>query len=55
MKMAKVLLETTDLKVSEIGERLQYENISSFIRSYKKLYEITPGQYRDKMMRGSAE
>jgi two-component system, response regulator YesN len=55
MKMAKMLLETTDLKVSEIGERLQYKNISSFIRSYKKLYEITPGQYRDKMMRGSAE
>jgi YesN/AraC family two-component response regulator len=55
MKMAKVMLETTDLKISEIGERLQYKNISSFIRSYKKLYEITPGQYRDKMIRGSAE
>jgi two-component system, response regulator YesN len=55
MKMAKVMLETTDLKISEIGEKLQYKNISSFIRSYKKMYQITPGQHREKIMKGSTE
>ena len=43
MRMAKVMLETTDKKISEIGEQLQYKNISAFIRSFRKLYDITPG------------
>ncbi|TYP78977.1 helix-turn-helix domain-containing protein [Paenibacillus methanolicus] len=49
MKMAKVMLETTELKVSEISEKLHYNNVSSFIRGYKKIYNITPGQYRESM------
>lgn len=49
MKMAKVMLETTDMKISEIGERLQYKNISAFIRNFRKMFDITPGQYREKM------
>lgn len=55
MKMAKVMLETTDLKISEIGEKAQYKNISSFIRSYKKMYQITPGQRPGKDHEGSTE
>lgn len=48
MKMAKVMLETTDLKISEIGERIQYKNISAFIRSFRKMYHVTPGKYRER-------
>jgi two-component system, response regulator YesN len=48
MKMAGMLLETTQLKVSEIGERLQYKNISAFIRSFRKMYGVTPGKYRER-------
>jgi two-component system, response regulator YesN len=48
MKMAGMLLETTSLKVSEIGERLQYKNISAFIRSFRKMYGVTPGKYRER-------
>ena len=55
MRMAKVMLETTDKKISEIGEQLQYKNISAFIRSFRKLYDMTPGQYREKIMKGSTE
>ncbi|WP_159887802.1 helix-turn-helix domain-containing protein [Paenibacillus puerhi] len=55
MKMAKVMLETTEMKISEIGEKLQYKNISSFIRSYKKMYQATPGQYRERVMKGGKE
>jgi two-component system, response regulator YesN len=55
MKMARIMLETTDMKISEISERMQYKNISSFIRSYKKMYQITPGQHRDRIMKGEPE
>ncbi|ASA22409.1 AraC family transcriptional regulator [Paenibacillus donghaensis] len=55
MKMAKVMLETTDMKLSEISEKLRYKNISSFIRSYKKTYQVTPGRYRENMMKGARE
>ncbi|NQX44424.1 AraC family transcriptional regulator [Paenibacillus tritici] len=55
MKMAKEMLETTDMRISEISEKIKYKNISSFIRSYKKTYQITPGQYRENMMNGAQE
>lgn len=49
MNMAKVMLETTDMKISEIGERLQYKNISAFIRGFRKMFGVTPGQYREQL------
>lgn len=55
MKMAKEMLETTDMRIAEISEKIKYKNISSFIRSYKKTYQITPGQYRENMMNGAQE
>ncbi|WP_454192425.1 helix-turn-helix domain-containing protein [Paenibacillus sp. Marseille-Q7038] len=47
MKMAKHMLETTNMKISEIGEKLRYKNISAFIRAFRKMYGSTPGQYRE--------
>ncbi|UQZ83276.1 HTH-type transcriptional regulator YesS [Paenibacillus konkukensis] len=47
MNMAKVMLETTTLKISEIGEKLQYKNISAFIRTFRKAFGTTPGHYRE--------
>lgn len=43
---AKMLLDTTDLTVTEIALRCGYTNISYFIRSFKKAYYISPLQYR---------
>jgi AraC-like DNA-binding protein len=48
MDMAKKLLMETDLKISDISEKLKYRNPENFIRSFKKVEGITPGQYRDK-------
>lgn len=47
MKIAKHMLETTNMKISEIGEKLRYKNISAFIRAFRKMYGSTPGQYRE--------
>jgi YesN/AraC family two-component response regulator len=41
------LLLTTDLKVNEIAEKLQY-NPPYFVRLFKKRTGMTPGQYREK-------
>lgn len=47
MNWAKQILETTDMKISQIGEKLQYKNTSAFIRTFRKFVGMTPGQYRD--------
>ncbi|MGF7029975.1 AraC-like DNA-binding protein [Paenibacillus mucilaginosus] len=47
MKMAKSWLENTDLKITEIAGRLNYTNATGFIRTFRKLTGMTPGQYRD--------
>lgn len=44
----KELLVTTDLKVSDIAEKLGYQ-ASYLIRIFKKSEGMTPGQYREKM------
>lgn len=43
---ARELLETTDLLVNEIAERVGY-NPKNFIRVFKKQVGLPPGQYRD--------
>lgn len=47
MDMAKKWLKETDMKIAEIAERLQYNNSANFIRSFRKLTGMTPGQYRE--------
>ncbi|MNP16773.1 HTH-type transcriptional regulator YesS [compost metagenome] len=48
MEKARVMLEETDSKVSEIAERLQYNNSQNFIRVFKKMNGMTPGEYRSR-------
>ncbi|WP_127579543.1 AraC family transcriptional regulator [Paenibacillus koleovorans] len=48
MTIAKNLLETSTDKVSEIADRLRYTNTSSFIRTFRRITGMTPGQYREK-------
>lgn len=47
MNQAKRMLETTDMKISEIGEKIRYTNISAFIRTFRKTFGMTPGKYRE--------
>jgi YesN/AraC family two-component response regulator len=46
MKVAKQWLSTSESKISEIAEKLRYHNSQNFIRQFRKLEGITPGQYR---------
>lgn len=47
MNYARNLLLTTDMKISEIGQKVSYTNISAFIRTFRRTFGMTPGQYRD--------
>ena len=46
LEVAKKLLKETDMKISDIAEKLQYQNAQNFIRYFRKIEGITPGQYR---------
>ncbi|MEI7026088.1 helix-turn-helix domain-containing protein [Paenibacillus sp. y28] len=47
-QMARKWLVETDYSIKEIAARLQYNNSQNFIRSFRKLQGMTPGEYRVK-------
>jgi two-component system response regulator YesN len=47
LKQAKELLTDTELKITDIAEKLHYTNPQNFIRYFRKQEGMTPGQYRD--------
>jgi len=46
METAAGLLEKGNRKPSEIYHRVGYENLSSFIQSFKQVYGVTPGEFQ---------
>jgi AraC-like DNA-binding protein len=46
MEKAAALLRHAERNVSELAEELGYENLSSFIQSFKQFYGVTPKQYQ---------
>lgn len=46
IKKAKQLLEVTTMPIDMIAEEVGYYNTSSFIRRFKQISGITPGEYR---------
>jgi YesN/AraC family two-component response regulator len=42
------LLVSSDLKINDISEVVGYENTTYFIRTFKKLYGISPNKYRER-------
>ena len=46
--MAKQLLQTTDLQVTEIAEACGYRNDVHFMRQFKEKTGMSPSEYRKK-------
>lgn len=46
IEKAKELLVTTPLKISEISDRVGFDNDKYFIKSFKSLVGVSPSQYR---------
>ncbi|TDF94028.1 helix-turn-helix domain-containing protein [Paenibacillus piri] len=47
LKIAQKWLIDSDLKISEIADKLRYNNPQNFIRYFRKMVGITPGQFRE--------
>lgn len=47
LRLAKQLLEETDISVANIAEQLHYSSAQNFIRFFSKSEGITPGKYRN--------
>jgi AraC-like DNA-binding protein/sugar diacid utilization regulator len=50
MTKAKQLLEEGNAKVVHIAEKVGYSNSHSFIRIFKKVTGLTPGEYREQLI-----
>ena len=48
MKKARSMLKSSSATVESIAESVGYQNVEHFNRTFKKLYNITPVQYRNK-------
>ena len=46
LEHAKQLLQDTDMPVTEVALQSGYQNVSYFIRSFKKAYAVSPLKYR---------
>lgn len=46
MEEAKKLLLSTSLRISEIADRLEYNDIAYFSNTFKRIYGKTPSEYR---------
>ncbi|TBL78521.1 helix-turn-helix domain-containing protein [Paenibacillus thalictri] len=47
LMQAKSLLKETDMKISDIAGHLNYQSSATFIRYFRKMEGVTPGQYRE--------
>ena len=50
LEHAKQLLQDTDIPVTDVAMQSGYQNVSYFIRSFKKTYGVSPLKYRKKQV-----
>jgi YesN/AraC family two-component response regulator len=48
MRKAKELLLNTDMSISDIALQVGYYSVSSFIRRFREMENLTPGEYKKK-------
>ena len=48
VERAKVLLESTDISIREMADRLSFNTVNYFIQSFRETTGYTPAQYRKK-------
>ncbi len=48
LEVSKQWLKETEITITAIAEKLKYNNPANFIRYFRKMEGMTPGQYRDK-------
>ena len=51
MEMAKTMLESTELMIGEISERLGFYDSMHFSKTFKSRYSISPTAYRENFLK----
>lgn len=51
MEKALELLQNTDFKTYEIGEKVGYNNVRRFVDAFKQIYSVSPMEYKKTMKR----
>ena len=46
LKKARQLLETTSMKITQVGLAVGYQDHSHFFRNFKKRFGLTPSEFR---------
>ncbi|WP_223670527.1 helix-turn-helix domain-containing protein [Kangiella shandongensis] len=46
LEKSSELLEKTSMSVTEVAMEVGYENVSHFIKAYKRLFDTTPKRYK---------
>jgi AraC-like DNA-binding protein/predicted membrane chloride channel (bestrophin family) len=55
IRKAKEMLGQKDVRINEVSERIGYQNVNSFIRMFKKICGVTPGEYRRQIFQEGEE
>jgi len=55
LSKAKEMLEQKDIKISDIYQKLGFENPSYFVRVFKKYVDLSPQEYRNKFFKINEE
>lgn len=50
VNLAQIMLAETELQITEIAERVGYEEANYFAKVFKKYTGVTPSKYRDSFM-----
>jgi transcriptional regulator GlxA family with amidase domain len=55
LKKACQLLETTTMKITQVGLAVGYQDHSHFFRNFKKRFGVTPSEYRTRHLTRTLE
>ena len=51
MGEARRLLEETDMRITDIGEYVGYENEKTFLKVFRQCCGVSPSEYRKNVLR----
>ncbi|WP_127579059.1 response regulator [Paenibacillus koleovorans] len=55
MEQAKQLLQNAQLKLADIAERIGYQDVRHFTQIFRKKFELTPTEYRQRLVEMKSE
>jgi AraC-like DNA-binding protein len=55
MRQAALDLATTTMPVDLVAQNAGYESRSSFVRAFRKIYDVDPSEYRQNAKEGSGK